>query len=154
MLGATNSPTSRFQDELHRPIRRKSKRTRIYSALKAVRAIRRQSKRFGYPTNRSWVEIGHLQNEIFRILFDLRVLTSHYPSNSQGSLVVGDHHHPAGERSFLVVQSYNLLVLTGVSNHDLAPFNIPSIKRMQWIATLVQNVIGHIHHVVNGPQAN
>ena len=131
---------------------------RIHTALEAEGGIGRQGVPLGALPDGHGLEPGTLEEDAGGGLRDPGVLTAIHAGEAHGPLGIGNHEVGRGQGEGLAVQRGEGLSFGGAAHPHGVPADAVGVEGMEGLAEVVQHVVGDVHHVVlgldaNGPQA-
>ena len=127
---------------------------RIDAALEAVRSVRLQPEGFGRFADGNGLEVGTLEKEVRRSLGDLGVRAAHHARHCDGLLGVANEQCALGQLAFFAVQRGDGLPFRAAPHDDFPTRDKVVIEGVKRLAEFVEDEVGHVHHVVDGPQAD
>ncbi|EAU66514.1 conserved hypothetical protein [Stigmatella aurantiaca DW4/3-1] len=151
---ARSHGTSRqLRDELRGPVNGRAHGIEVRPTLEAMRRLGVQPMTLGGAADTGGQEVRGLQHDALRAPGHLAVRAAHHPCNGLSTVPVTNGQIVRIERALLAIQCADLLPRTGTADDDLLPRHLVEIERMQRLAILEVDVVGHVHHVVDGTHA-
>ncbi len=148
------SPAGQFQDELRCPDTGGFHTLRVHPALEPIARIAGQFEGAAGRADVQGFKPGGFQQDVGGRGCDLAFQPAHDARDGLRPDGVGDHQHVGLEPVLGAVNGREKLARLGATNDDPTPVELVQIKGVQRLTHLVQNKIGHVHHVVHRPQTD
>ena len=134
-------------DEAHRSV---GNALGIEPLLEADGGLRAQAELLRGAADTGHVEIGHLQDDLRRVVLDLGILQAHHARDRDRTLRVRDHTGALDRKLPLdAVQRDHLLARERLAHDDVAVGDLPPVEGMQRLAVLQQDVVRQVDDVVD-----
>ena len=143
----------RLQDEARRAAYRPDSQFRVQPLLEAERGVRAQFQRVGGAPRVDGVERRGLQQHVPRGVRHLGVRAAHHTGEPYRTLGVRDHQHGRTQFVLLAVEAREAFAVPGGTDDDLRIPHLVEVERVQRLAVLQHDVVGHVHDVVDGAVA-
>ena len=131
-----------------RPVRARA----IDAALESITGVGGKAERTPHPTHLIWGEPGDFDQHVPRRGPDLAVAPAHHTGERGCPLTVGDDGHPRLELPRRAVEGHERFAGLRFAHDDGATGERREIEGVHRLSEAVQDVIGRVHHVVDGPR--
>src|SRR6185312_12096016 len=152
-----------FENQLRGPLAGPVANADVCAAFEAVAGFAAQAERFTRATDVRRIEICALDEHVFGVVVNLRVLAAHDAGERNAFLLVGDQEHVAVQRAFDVVERFEFFALSGAADDDGGLFRLVTsaatgneviIESVQRLADFHHHEIGDVHDVVDAADAD
>ena len=141
-----------FHYHLAGPQRGGIQRHGVHAALEAVVALAHQAQFAAGAACDQRVELRRLDQHVGRRGVDLGGQPAHDPRDGHRPGRVGYHEHVLVEAAGGLVDGDHDLPRPPAANDDLMALQLVVIETVQRLGVFHQDVVGHVDHVVDGPQ--
>ncbi len=138
-------------DEESRPGRGSGREVRIDAPFEASRGLRAEPVPAGHPHDRRWVPAGRLEQHPGGLVTDLGRFSPHGPCQAHRSGAVTDHDVLGGQSPGHAVEGDEGLAVVGAPDHEEITLHLVGVEGVEGVAELDHDVVGDVHHVVDGP---
>jgi hypothetical protein len=140
-------------DQLRGKPRRVLREVGVYALFPPVGTVGPQAQPLRRLEDRDRLEVRGLEQDIVRLLRDLRLLAAHDPGDRDRALAVGDHEVALVQPAQLPVERPQLLTFVGPPHDDPAAGERREVERVQRVPETVHHVVRHVDDVGDGPHA-
>ena len=151
---ARDASASHFTDEQCGAFEHLNRAVRIQSALEAEGGICAQSEAPCRATDPCGIEASRLEEDVRRGRCHARIESTKYATDTHRFLGVADHQIVGCECAFYAVERRERRACRHGANLNPAASDLRRVKGVQRLTKLVQDVIRHVHHVVDRSKAN
>ena len=141
-------------DQAHDSVERHRRELRIDTALEAITRVRVETERAACRSRQFGIEARDLDEEISRVVGDLAVAAAHHAGDGLRLRLVRDDDARRRQRARDAVERDELFSGPRHPHDHGRTAELVKIERVNRLAELVQHVIGRIHHVADGANAD